>query len=294
MVETVGCSNSTDNLQCLRNLPFETLNTALNTSDSGAWQPIVDGDFIARWGSVQLEEGAFVHVPVISGANTDEGSSFGPPTVNSTQGLIDAATGNSSLVRLPPQFADEMLEAYPLEPEYFIPPPSEQPLDENTNEQNRRSNAYFGDAIFIAHRRDTCQTWAAAGLAAYCYRFNTIPNGVANVGHFQEVAFVFDNTDGLGYGDIWGTVNPFANTTQSYYDLAELMSKSWISFIHDLEPNAFEGRFEAAPAWPVYELEQPREMVWDANVTELAVAAEDTYRQEGIQFILDHVRNYKR
>jgi len=95
----------------------------------------------------------------------------------------------------------------------------------------------------IANRRGACQTWAAhgnvalfypfflpadifLGLDAYCYRFNTIPNGLPwfvggmsntdekygnalltekSVTHFQEVAFVFDNVDGLGYNAEHGT-----------------------------------------------------------------------------------------
>jgi len=40
---------------------------------SGAWNPVVDGDFIQRFASIQLKEGAFVKVPIIDGANTDEG-----------------------------------------------------------------------------------------------------------------------------------------------------------------------------------------------------------------------------
>lgn len=296
VVESVGCSTALDNLQCLREASYESLNAAFNTSSAGTWQPIVDGDFVARWESRQLEEGAFVHVPIISGANSDEGASFGSPFVNTTESFINAATGNTTPARLPEQFGPELPTVYPLEPEYYIPSPSQLPLTSNSSgeAQLRRSNAYFGDAIFIAHRRGACETWAVADIPAYCYRFNTIPNGATNVGHFQEVAFVFDNTDGNGYGDTWGTVNPFADQPRSYYDLAELMSKSWASFIHDLDPNGFKGRYADADAWPVYELDQPQEIVWDANVTELAVVGADTYREEGIRWILAHALNYNR
>lgn len=53
----------------------------------------------------------------------------------------------------------------------------------------------------IANRRGDCQTWATNGIPTYCYRFNTIPAGLdwtTGVTHFQEVAFVFDSTGGLG------------------------------------------------------------------------------------------------
>lgn len=161
----------------------------------------------------------------------------------------------------------------------------------------RRSAAYFGDFVMIANRRGTCQTWAAAGVPAYCYRFNTIPAGInweTGVTHFQEVAFVFDNTMGLGYNAAHGTVNPFQDKPMSYTLLAKLMSSSWAAFIHDLDPNGFSGRFAAAGPWPVYSTTEPRNIVWDANATSLAYAERDDFRAEGIAWILEHALDYHR
>lgn len=87
---TLGCGSASDKLQCLRELPFDTLNAWINgTGSSIGWQPIVDGDFIQGYTSMQLAKGKFVHVPVISGANSDEGSAFGPMGINSTQDFIN-------------------------------------------------------------------------------------------------------------------------------------------------------------------------------------------------------------
>ena len=152
----------------------------------------------------------------------------------------------------------------------------------------------------IANRRGTVETWAANGLPAYSYRFNTQPAGaipIQGVGHFQEVAFVFDNTQGLGYDAEHGTINPFTNRTKPYYELAELISKSWASFIYDLDPNSWTGREglgSGADLWPKYSLEQPQNIVFDANETALAVAEPDTFRAEGIRWILDHQLAYHR
>jgi triacylglycerol lipase len=83
----VGCSNMIDSLQCLREVPFEKLNAILNgtdgTSDYNFW-PMVDGDIIRNWGSFQLDQHAFVKVPIIAGTNTDEGTAFGPTGINTT------------------------------------------------------------------------------------------------------------------------------------------------------------------------------------------------------------------
>ena len=68
VVKQAGCEKATDNLDCLRHVPYDELNDIFNTSTATEWQPIVDGDFIARWASIQLSEGDFVKVPVIDGA----------------------------------------------------------------------------------------------------------------------------------------------------------------------------------------------------------------------------------
>ena len=148
----------------------------------------------------------------------------------------------------------------------------------------------------IANRRGACETWAANGVPAYCYRFNTIPAGIpweTGVTHFQEVAFVFDNTNGYGYNAEHGTINPFHDKSRSYYELAKLMSCSWASFIYDQDPNGFKGRHASADAWPMYSLDDPQVIVWDANQTSLGYAEPDTFRKEGIQWILDHAKDYR-
>ena len=65
----------------------------------------------------------------------------------------------------------------------------------------------------------------------------TVPYFVAST-HFQEVAFVFNNIRGLGYA-----INPFGGEPASYPALSQLMSRAWVSFVHDLDPNNHGGMF---------------------------------------------------
>lgn len=302
LVKATNCTDASDSLDCLRQVPVQQLQDLFNTTDfSTGWSPIVDGDFIQRWGSVQLQEGDFVKVPVIDGTNTDEGTAFGVAGISTDEAFLNAVKNQTLSNPLPADLAQEVLEVYPNTPEYFIPPVEELPANytypPSQGSQYRRSAAYFGDLSFTANRRATCEAWAAHNVSAYSYRFNTRPAGIppsVGVTHYQEVAFVFDNTDGLGYGPDHGTVDPFANVTKSFFELAEIMSKSWASFIYDLNPNGFKGRYEGAPTWPEYSLDEPQNMVWDANETSLAVAEFDTYRGEGIRWIIDHQEAYKR
>ncbi|EMF13824.1 cholinesterase [Sphaerulina musiva SO2202] len=302
LVDATNCTMAADTLTCLREVPSDSLAQLFSDTSSlnEGWRPIVDGDFIQRLASAQLAEGAFVKVPILTGANTDEGTAFGPQGIDTDDQFRSYVADRTENPYIPEDLADEVLAAYPNTPAYFIPPVENignYTFPASYGAQYRRAAAYAGDVTFIAHRRGASETWAANGLAAYSYRFNTVPAGIdfyVGATHFQEVAFVFNNTLGLGYNEEHGTVNPFLNKSQSYYDLAAHMSKSWASFIYDSDPNYEVSWPESAPAWPQYSLDKPENIVWDANVSALAFVEPDTFREEGIRWILDHAEEYNR
>lgn len=82
--------------------------------------------------------------------------------------------------------------------------------------------------------------------------------------------------------------NPFEGMPKSFYDLADLMSRMWISFVHDMDPNGHG--VAGTPQWPLYRDEgvgNGRNFVLDANVTGLGYAESDTWRAEAIQYLND-------
>lgn len=96
LVSSVNCSNTADTLQCLREVPFQTLNSVLNGTGGYSeynFSPVVDGDLIRNWGSIQLDKHEFVKVPIIAGSNTDEGTAFGPTGINTTEQWYEYLTG---------------------------------------------------------------------------------------------------------------------------------------------------------------------------------------------------------
>lgn len=236
---------------------------------------------------------------IIDGANTDEGTSFAPNGTNTDTEFVAYAANDTMLMYVPAAIAPEVLQAYPVSSEYRIP--SDQDVGNYQypaayGAQYRRVAAFAGDVRIIANRRATCQTWSADGLEAYCYRFNISPAGspfYLGVQHFDEVAWVFDNVNGYGYPEV-GEPNPFQGKPRSYMDAAFLISASWASFVYDLDPNSWSGRRADTPAWPLYNHEKPQNMVWDVNTTNLAYVEDDTWRQSGIQWIIDHAMSYKR
>ncbi|KAJ8111867.1 hypothetical protein OPT61_g5635 [Boeremia exigua] len=293
LTNAAGCSNATDALGCLRELPFSQLNAVVNTTQfSGIWSPQIDGDIIARYSSEQVAEGAFVRVPIIIGANSDEGTSFAPKGLNTSEQFLQTLTSGSSPMNL--TTAQSILDAYPLQspeldlanlgPPDFVPPAYPYGL------QYRRTTSYYTDQTFVANRRLTCQSWANYSLDAYCYRFNAIPAWAGpydGATHFVEVAFAMKNLDGVGYAPV--RTPPFQGIPQSYRDLAGLMAGDWVSFVATGDPNkwnradALRGLQTEVPAWAAYEDATPKIFVYEGNATN--TMEDDTWRAQGIDII---------
>ncbi|GME22033.1 Carboxylesterase [Neofusicoccum parvum] len=289
LLSQAGCSNATDGLDCLRDLSYEDLNAVINQTVFQSWGPAIDYDFIQGKTSEQLIKGDFVQVPIIIGANSDEGQSFGPVGINKTEDFVNVLLSSG----IPSNFTSSILQAYPDIPAEGIPGspplgflPPDFRYGSPQGAQYRRSAAYYGDHYFVANRRITCERWAEHGLKAYCFRFNAIPNGATAAAHFQEVAFVFDNILGTGYNPPISS-KPFENRGQNYVDLAKFMASSWASFFVDLDPNGYNRQGNATVEnWPAYDVADPKDIVFHANVT--SYIEPDTYRAAGIKLIKDN------
>lgn len=147
-----------------------------------------------------------------------------------------------------------------------------------------------GDAIVIGPRRASNHAWANFNVTSFSYVFNVVVNGVTNftgATHFQEVAFVFDNIDGLGYA-----INPFEGEPDSYIKLAKQISRSWVGFVTDLDPN--KNGLEDVNEWPEY-------LLTGGVGTTFVLTAEgngngsfssaDDFRAEGIAFISENAKS---
>ncbi|KAK1637683.1 Carboxylesterase [Colletotrichum phormii] len=242
-----GC-NTTDKLDCLRNVPTDVLNAVVNsTATSGASYGLVfDGDFVADAPGSQLAKGNFVKVPYIIGHNTDEGSAFIPgnnfdnATFYSTskidtdeqfRGYIVSLKANetvaSRLFELYPQNAtDQALATYPDD------------LGAELGYQYKRAVTLAGDSNIIAPTRYTAQMWAA-----YNYRWDVIVSGLPRyIGatHAKEIFFVFNDQSRDDY-DVW----PLLDKPQSFSGLASIMAAAWASFVATGVPNSNRsGKFD--------------------------------------------------
>ncbi|OAA61265.1 Carboxylesterase, type B [Niveomyces insectorum RCEF 264] len=324
---TVGTAASLD---CLRALPLSELNHVLNTSSGSndtsnadgayAWPPVLDGDFIADYPHNQLRDGRFVRVPALIGTNSDEGSGLGSrlgPTgdgvntddelraaVVGTMGLdgvlpATARTGAASTPERARQLVEELLRLYPNIQAIGVPGLDKFPVivagdavANSTGLQFRRASALLGDAWMHFARRRASLAWSAYDLPSWSYRFDVQVNAKFGASHFQEVAFVFNNVDGLGYEE-----NPFANKSAAYVTLSKTMSTAWLNFVTGLDPNGKQDGSASSglpllggsTLWPVYNATTEggagHNIVWRVNGSHVEP---DTYRAEGISWMIDH------
>lgn len=291
LVSNTSCTATAtvSSLDCLRALPLDTLTAALNGTAAGPWAPMLDGDFIADYPVNQLRDGRYPQVALMIGANVDEGSAFGQG-----RGPADGPVNTDADMRFAvanimgvndTQKVDEALALYPNIQAVGIPSIDKFPVIVEGDElastlglQYRRTGALFGDFTMQYLRRRASIAWSDASLPSYAYMFDVTVNGMPNyIGatHFQEVAFVFDNTQGLGYD---AQPNPFANTTDAFPQLAKAMSNAWVRFVVGLDPNGDGLGVE----WPVYDAAEGggvgKIVVFDVNGTYVDW---DSFREEG-------------
>ena len=116
-----GCSldwTSHSQLDCLRALSSaEFFSAAWDPTQNGGivWNPIVDGTFLTTYPSTLAAQGKFVHVPIMNGANTDEGASFSLSKVNTSQDIFNSLIYWRDYA-LSPRTINRLLEPYPNSP----------------------------------------------------------------------------------------------------------------------------------------------------------------------------------
>ncbi len=221
---------------------MDVLSDIFNSSVTAkaSFSVVIDNDFIIDTGTNLTLNGQFVKVPYLLGTNHDEGTAFGARGINTTEEFLDVVTAAG----VDDATAAVIAVVYPNIPEIGIPNtfighPS---ASLEYGLQFKRAAAYGGDLVMQAPRRLTSQSWAKYNSTAYTYIFDIIPNGLnGDVGatHFQEVSFVFHNIAGDGYHNSVA-VPPFEGKPESYVQAATLISRNWVSFIVNGDPNYSE------------------------------------------------------
>jgi len=160
LVQNAGCAGSSDTLDCLRNVPAATLQTAIdkspsifsNTTLNLAWQPRADGVFLTANPQQLVLQGSVANVPFVTGDNDDEGTLFTLPLLGITTNAQTQAylqqnylpTANASVIQqVSAAYPDDITQGSPFDTGLFnaITP------------QFKRLAAFQGDIAFQAPRR---------------------------------------------------------------------------------------------------------------------------------------------
>ncbi|KAK6221444.1 hypothetical protein LQW54_001546 [Pestalotiopsis sp. IQ-011] len=246
-----------------------------------------DGNHGSLFSRAVLESGSPVansRVPLLLGNNFDEGTAYAKTDINTTEQFQSYL----SSLGLGADQVSSITELYPDDLSVGIPASyPDRPAAYPYGLQYKRVAAFAGEYQQHAGRRHLAESFAGAGLCVYSYLWNVYVNGIAAIygtTHFQEVAFVCDNTEGRGYA-----TDPFEGEPETFKTLADLMSKMWVSFMHGADPDLDSSETVQSVAWPRYTLDAPNNLVFDVNATGLSYVAEDSYRKENIAYLLDSV-----
>lgn len=256
VLNATNCLGEQDTLQCLRSRPAHTLKAAFQNVN---YYPVMDGGIVTGLPSIALKEGHFVKRPLLIGSNTNEGAAFtvssalGVNTSAEFQEIITQFSGgigptNTTIDALTRQYLDKLSpEQAQVDLGTIDPSPSPK-----YGSLYGKVTLYVGDFMFNAGRRYVTQLWDHYGVPAFSYRFDAVPHGISpetlGATHFQEIPFVFNNIDGVGF-----QVNPLvSNSTEvqrAYHDLSTIMSRMWLSFANNLSPNAHQGKSTPPLFW---------------------------------------------
>ncbi|KAL1861430.1 hypothetical protein VTK73DRAFT_7112 [Phialemonium thermophilum] len=261
VTRAVGCAGRDDSLQCLRDVPYEVLFRAF---EPFVLTPIVDGDFLARLPSESFARGLVADVAILAGSNTDEGTAtfFGPRgTLNRDADVRRLLAGMGS--GLDDAAVRDLMRLYPDNPSLGCPFGTGPERFAENGRQYKRGAAIVGDEVIHAGRRWTTTYFATRHLGpggrrrkpVYSYRFDQPPwDGVEPLvattapvfaTHYAEICFVFA-IDPAASRNLSNWIGPYP----AYHQLARQMSRAWIAFVHDLDPNGHGT--EGMPRWPEY------------------------------------------
>ncbi|KAG0703413.1 Alpha/Beta hydrolase protein [Suillus ampliporus] len=173
IVDQTGCAGSSDTLQCLREVPYNTLMLAANQIPNlltyqglPTWFPQVDGAFLTAHPQDLILQGSIADIPFITGNSDDEGTVFALSSLNITtdsqfqeyiQTYLYPNVRSDRTYRLMEYYPDDITQGSPFDTGYL----------NALTPQFKRIAAWQGDAFLQAPRRfflEQCSnrqnTWA--------------------------------------------------------------------------------------------------------------------------------------
>ncbi|KIW11479.1 hypothetical protein PV08_10779 [Exophiala spinifera] len=237
-----GTNSGKDTLICLRskssaelqqhnhNIPYP----GNRQSPLFMWNPVLDGALIQNYTYAAFEDGAFVHVPVIIGDDTNGGTVFTPRQTKS-QKQSDTFLRN--------QFP--FLSSKQLSRISALFPNAGPTFPETGSWWRQVSNAYGNMRYMCPNLFITSALARYGNKGNWNYRYNVEDSAQVKIGlgvpHIVEL------------GAIWGPTNVHGSAPSSYQEggsnhwIVPLIQGYWTSFIRALDPNVY--RIPGSPTW---------------------------------------------
>ncbi|OCH90540.1 alpha/beta-hydrolase [Obba rivulosa] len=259
LVADANCTGSADTLQCLREVSFDNLQTAvanatgtLQQTQNLPWQPRVDGDFLPDMPMELVRKGNVANVPIINGDCEDEGTIFGLDATIAGVTVADNLTSwlPTILHGISEEDINSILEAYP--DNVTLGSPFGTGTADAITPEYKRISALQGDLVFQAPRRYMLNELSAKQpMWSYLY----------TKGQSATILGAAHSTD---LSDIYGPGD---------------MTDFLINFVNYLNPNNKTGLF-----WPQYNTTS-RAMMTFLDGTPSVEITQDTFREEQISLM---------
>ncbi|EIW52423.1 carotenoid ester lipase precursor [Trametes versicolor FP-101664 SS1] len=261
LVSKTGCTGAADTLNCLRQVPFATLKTAVDASPGIfspqslrlAWLPRVDGTFLVDAPQNLVQDGSVAGVPFVSGDCDDEGTLFSLSTTNvTTETDLRNYIHSNYLPQASSSDLDQLLKLYPQD--ITQGSPFNTGILNALTPQFKRLAAMQGDLVFQAPRRLLLQS--RSGKQPMWSFLNKRLKGLPALGsaHATDILNIY------GGGD---------------------MADYLINFVNNLDPNG-----KTVLSWPQYSTSAPKLLTFQDGLIPLAIT-QDNFRVDAMNFMTE-------
>jgi carboxylesterase type B len=258
LVDSTGCSGSSDTLDCLRGVDYTTLKAAVDATPgifsyqalNLAWLPRVDGVFLTEDPQVLAQQGQVAAIPIINGDCDDEGTLFSLSNLNVTsQSLLSTYLQTEFIPDISSSDLEELLTVYP--DDITQGSPFDTGILNAITPEFKRIAAFQGDAVFQAPRRLFLQTLSGKQpiWSFINKRLKDLP--VLGSAHGTDILNVYGGGDMVDY---------------------------LVRFAATLDPNGNTGI-----EWPAYTTSSPNMLQFNDGLIPLSIS-QDTYRVAAMNF----------
>ncbi|OCH92486.1 alpha/beta-hydrolase [Obba rivulosa] len=255
-VSAANCTGTPDTLECLRQAPFETLISAMNTippeTITEGWEVIVDDDFIPEQPTTLLMKGSVARVPYIIADTDDEGTETALfLTTLDTDAAVTDFIATQALPGVSDTDAEQILALYPDDPTQGSP------FNTSTDNQLfphfKQLSAIVGDLEFQGLRR---------------FFLNQTSSHQPSWTYLSKL---FKDLPGIGAATSTDLLNLYGPGVLTDY---------LINFVARGDPNNGTGLF-----WPQWKTTAPN-ILTIANESVPLSIMDDTFREEGMNLLI--------